>query len=511
MPKVNLIPKFSPDSKITSSVLDIIMNVLENPIKIPNYLGTKLNQTLKQTSPYNNSKHVAEFKLNKKEDLKKFFNNYKENKRIWENTSFSEKKEVFLKAADLIENKYYNKMLAYTIVGQNKTIYEAEIDAICELVDFIRFNVAYTEDILSKQPLQTNLHSNMSEYNSLNGFVASITPFNFTAIAGNLASAPLYFGNSVLWKPSDNAILSNHLFYEIMLEAGLPKGVLNFCPMEPVEFLNSITEKKDLAGIMFTGSSKVFDNIYKKVGSNIKKMNNYPRLIGETGGKNFHFLDNNLDLDNAIERTLESAFNFSGQKCSAGSLMYVPKSKLNLVKEKIKDKFDIYMKQNENYGVINESSFKKLSLLINELKKDKNIDFIVKGKNSKENNYFIHPHIFICKNHKHRVYKEEFFGPILSIYPYEDKMVDETMDKCINSNNYCLTGSVFSNDSEFISKAIKNFKHKTGNFYVNDKSTGAVVGQQPFGGSGKSGTNDKAGDINMMYKLFNQRNIKFTH
>ena len=509
MPNIvkNLYPKFNSTSVIPTKIKDVISVILESPIKIPNYLGENQSKIKKQISSYNNNKDIALYQYVDKVNLDNYYQKYNSNKIKWEDTPFNQKKDVFLKAADLIENKYYNTMLAYTIVGQNKTVYEAEIDAICELVDFIRFNVHYTEKILQKQPIQTDAH-NKSEYNSLNGFVSAITPFNFTAIAGNLASAPLLFGNSVLWKPSDNAILSNYLFYEIMLEAGLPEGVLNFCPMEPNNFLNSIVERDDLAGILFTGSSAVFDDIYTRVGNNIKNMKNYPRIIGETGGKNFHFVDKSMynNMHFVVKKTMESAFNFSGQKCSACSILYVPYNLLDETLDIIKRNIDDYKSINENYGVINKKSYDKLDSLIKEFKNDNEIHLLFDKQNSEEDSYFIEPNVLVCKNHDHKVFNEEFFGPILAIYPYNN--LEETITLCKNSNNYALTGSIFSENKEFINVISNELKYKTGNFYINDKSTGSVVGQQPFGGSGKSGTNDKAGDMNMLYRLFSQRNIK---
>lgn len=514
LPK-NLGPTFIANAKIPYRVREIIDDVLENPIKIPNYLGfdnpiIKIN---KQISPFNNNKHVALYQNVDNVSLDRYFRKYHSGKECWQNTPYYKRREVFLKAADLIETKYFNEMLAYTVVGQNKNIYEAEVDAICELVDFLRFNVAYADQIIEKQPIQTKFNKNISEYNSLNGFVAAITPFNFTAIGGNLASAPLLFGNSVLWKPSDNAILSNHLFYQIMLEAGLPDGVLNFCPMEPELFLDKISEQKDLGAVLFTGSSSVFDTIHEKISQNTKNMNTYPRIIGETGGKNFHFIDTECDtmINSIVEKTIESAFNYSGQKCSACSIMYVPTNKLAKITNYFKLRLNYYVRHSENYGLINQKSYDRVNTILDELRSDDKIDFMVNGPDSDYENYLINPQILICEDHQHRVFNEEFFAPILAIYPYQPYKKEETIDLCCNSNSYALTGSVFSEDKKFIDYATNKFRHKTGNFYINDKSTGSVVGQQPFGGSGKSGTNDKAGDINLLFRLFNQRNIKINY
>ena len=510
----NLIPKTNPHTRIPDEVKEIMSNVLKYPITIPDYLNKNNKNKIKtQISAYDNTKPICYYKNTDDLGMKQYFNNYQKNKNYWENLPFSNKKEIFLEAAHLIENKYYNKMLAYTILGQNKNMFEAELDAICELVDFLRFNTQYAQQIINKQPIQTPGIINKSEYNPLNGFVASITPFNFTAIGGNLASAPLLFGNSVLWKPSDNAILSNHLFYEIMLEAGLPEGVLNFCPNNPSTFLVNVLNRKDLAAILFTGSSKVMDNITQNVGNRITQYNNYPRIVGETGGKNFHFIGpydnfNSSVLDGIVTKTIESSFNYSGQKCSACSIVYVPENIYSQFIEKFKEKLELYKSTIQNYGVINSKSFDKLSNLIDELKKDDEIEFIINGNINKYTSYSIEPHLLKCENHNHKVFNEEFFGPILTIFPYNENKIKETIDICINSNNYALTGAIFSDNENFKYIATDKFKNKTGNFYINDKSTGSVVGQQPFGGSGKSGTNDKAGDINLLYRLFNQRNIK---
>jgi len=508
LPK-NLLPKFHQHSKISKEINEIIYNILDNPIDIVNTFNKNSKNNLKQISSFQNKKHIAKYNYVNTNTLDNYVKKYKDNKISWAATPFTQKKDVFLKAADLIENKYYNQMIAYTILGQNKNVYEAELDSICELVDFLRFNTYYAEKMLTKQPIQTTNIENISEYNDLEGFVAAITPFNFTAIGGNLATVPLYFGNSVLWKPSDSAILSNYLFHEIMLEAGLPPGILNFCPMDGEKFLNYITKSEDLSAILFTGSSHVLETIYTKVGENIRNYNSFPKIIGESGGKNFHFIHNSFtNIDYIVEKTLESSFNYSGQKCSASSILYLPESMLYETINKLKIRLIEYNKTKHNYGLINESSYDNTIKNLCEIKNDDEVDFIVEGYCSKENNYLIEPNIIISKNHSNKVFNQEFFAPILTIYPYNDRDVNETIKLCNDSNNYALTGSIFSLDEIFTDYATNQLRHKTGNFYINDKSTGSVVGQQPFGGGGKSGTNDKAGDINMLFRMINQRNIK---
>ena len=511
LPK-NLAPQFIPMSRTPNRVLEIIEDTLESPVKIPNYLhrDTPFDDFNKQIAPYNIKKHVAEYQNVDSPSLMRYFNNYRKVKNEWEETPFQYKKDIFLKAADLIESKYYYQMLAYTMVGQNKNIYEAEIDSICELVDFLRFNVAYAEEIMDKQPIQVHGIKNVSEYNSLNGFVAAITPFNFTAIGGNLATAPILFGNSVLWKPSQSSMLSNHLFYEIMLEAGLPEGILNFCPMEGSKFLNLVSEREDLGALLFTGSSDVFNIIHSKIMGNVENRLTYPRIIGETGGKNFHFIDESCgnSIEEVVNYTVESAFNYSGQKCSACSIMYVPEEMVDKVIDTFKRRIEYYTDNIQNYGLINEDAYLRVMDVCNSLMRDESIEIVVDSGNHMDSEYFVSPKVLVCKDHSNMVFHKEFFAPIVSIYPYNSEEKYETMEMCASGNSYSLTGSIFSNKRDVIEQANRIFRHKTGNFYINDKSTGSVVGQQPFGGSGKSGTNDKAGDINLLFRLFNQRNLK---
>lgn len=520
----NLAPKFSTFSKITPAVREILHEIHQTPVKIPNVMAmdNPIVNIKKQTSAYNNKRHIAEYQHVDQVSLTRYFNNYEKGKEVWRKYTSDQRGDIFLHAADLIENKYRDRMLAYTIAGQNKSIYEAEIDAICELCDFLRFNVDYYNQILDKQPRQGNNNDivNVSQYNALPGFTAAITPFNFTAIGGNLASAPLLFGNSVLWKPSDNAVLSNYLFYEIMLEAGLPRGILNFCPMSPNSFFKEVNKSNDLSAVLFTGSSMVFNDIYYQIGKNVVERNNYTRLIGETGGKNFHFADDTFsrpeDLKFLAEETVNSAFGYSGQKCSACSILYIPEENLQPFITFLKNETARFIYNSENYGVVNYKSYTRIEDILNNLKSDPDISFVNHKadedcSNNKDEMYYISPNILICRDHNHRVFSEEFFAPILTIYPYSKESLDETLELCKNTNNYALTGSIFSKDYNKVNRISDFLMEKTGNFYVNCRSTGSVVGNQPFGGSGKSGTNDKAGDVNLLYRLFNQRNLKINY
>jgi len=504
----NLLSKYN--SKLyLNRINEIIHSTLTEPPKIPIVInGKKIhNETIAQSSPYSNDKFPCYYSYANKNNLNEYFDKYNDHKEIWNKYSSKDKSEIFLGAADLLENKYYEKMLAYTIISQGKNIYEAELDAICELVDFLKFNVYYYNKILDKQPISFPETNNTSLYNPLNGFVASITPFNFTAIGGNLSSSPLLFGNSVLWKPSDYSILSNYLFYEILIEAGLPKEILNFSPCAPTTFLDTIISRPDLSSILFTGSSDVFDNIYQEIGNNIKNYNNYPRLIGETGGKNFHFIHKSFtDISTIVKKTIESSFNYSGQKCSACSRLYLPKDMwVHFLHE--------YMRQikhfNTNkYGLINSKSYKNTEKIIDKINLDSDISLVSGGSMSKKKQFYLEPTLLLSSDHNKFIFKDEFFAPIVSVYLYDN--LEEAMELCSESTNYALTGAIFSNDLEFIEYSTNYFKYNCGNFYINDKSTGSIVGQQPFGGSGKSGTNDKAGDYNLLYRLFNQQNIKET-
>lgn len=512
----NLKPKYKVDYGFTNEIKNIINDTFMNPPIIPTVVGGKDmtgNIINKQISPINKSKYVCEYTETNQVQYNKYLNNFKDYKKSLAALSHKDITNIFKNASSLLENKYRDQLIAYTIMGQGKSLYEADIDAACELVDFWNFNLQYADEIISNQPLSTKGITNSSKYNSLNGFVAAVTPFNFTAIGGNLASAPLLFKNSVIWKPASNAILSNYLVYKILVEAGMPREAISFTPGDPELFSKTILTSPDLGSVLFTGSSQVFDNILKNVYTNISHYNSYPRIVGETGGKNWHFLHESLsysDLWIVAEKTVESAFGFSGQKCSACSIVYVPESLypkfISILEEKTHEfmLFDSF----ENYGLINEKSFEKVKLLLRELKTNSKYDILQGGYASNANNFFCEPTIVECDDHDDKIFNQEFFAPILAIYKYSNKDLENTMRLCRDSNNYALTGSVFSINKKFTDHATDYFKEKCGNFYINDKSTGSVVGHQPFGGSGRSGTNDKAGDKNLLYRLFNQQTIK---
>lgn len=502
-----------------------IKNYIQNPTTIFSQInGSKFitdhNNTC-QVSPLYSHPVVSTFNYIGPQPIYNGIKNSEKAKRQWLEVPIEKRMEIMLKIADLIENKYFYKMLAATMVGQGKTIHEANIDAIQETIDFLRFNVDFSLQILKKQPISTDNVTNVSLYQPLQGIVASYTPFNFTAIAANLATAPLIWGNSVFWKPSEKALLSNHLFYEICLEAGVHHNILNFVISDANQFTNAITNNNKLGAVLFTGSTfgyncvleKIHENYYNKVlnfgavrKDHIKTEYTYPRCIGETGGQNFHFVDTDADIDLVIEKTFNSAFGYSGQKCSACSRLYLPKHMWKYFLNEIEKKMETLTP--ENYGVIGSYSYYELDATIKELRHSASVEVYQFSDNDESESYFISPTIVLCHSPNEKVLKDEFFGPILGVRLYETNEKEEIIRECQEAVPYALTGAIFSKDTEFLERAVDIFSNNCGNMYINDQSTGAVVGQQPFGGFKASGTNDKAGDMNFMLRLCNQQNIK---
>jgi 1-pyrroline-5-carboxylate dehydrogenase len=412
--------------------------------------------------------------------------------------------------------------MAATMLGQGKNAWQAEIDAAAELCDFLRFNVQYAEEVYAQQPVHNAPGVwNRAEYRSLDGFVYAVSPFNFTAIAGNLPGAPALLGNVVVWKPSDYAIASNWLLYNILIEAGLPKNVIQFVPGDPVEVTRVALSHKKFAALHYTGSTAVFRKLYGEIGAGIAegRYAGYPRIVGETGGKNFHLIHSSADVENAAIQSVRGAFEFQGQKCSATSRIYVPASiwpefKDRLVKE-TKALAVGRPDDHENFvgPVIHEGSFKKLSGVIDEAKSDSELELLAGGTYDGSKGYFIHPTIYQAKNPQHKLLSTELFGPVLTVYVYDDtkdpvRAFADACDLVDSTSEYGLTGSIFAADRAAVRFAEDKLRNSAGNFYINCKSTGAVVGQQPFGGSRASGTNDKAGSVNLLGRFVSARSIK---
>jgi 1-pyrroline-5-carboxylate dehydrogenase len=427
-----------------------------------------------------------------------------------------------LKAADLIAGKYRYEIMAATMLGQGKNAWQAEIDSAAELVDFLRFNVQYAEELYAQQPAHNSPGVwNRVEYRPLEGFVYAVTPFNFTAIAGNLPGAPALMGNVVVWKPSDSAIASNWLLYNILLEAGLPKNVIQFVPGNPEEVTKVVLAHKKLAALHYTGSTAVFRKLYGSIANGVAegRYQGYPRIVGETGGKNFHLIHSSADIDNAAVQTVRGAFEYQGQKCSATSRAYVPKSVWPQFKERLVVETSALSiggptgYKNFVGPVIHAASFKKLSGVIDAAKNDKELELLIGGKHDNSTGYYIHPTIYTTTNPQHHLLSTELFGPILTVYVYDDtsspvEAFTSICELADSTSEYGLTGSIFASDRAAIRFAEDALRNSAGNFYINCKSTGAVVGQQPFGGARASGTNDKAGSQNLLTRFVSMRSIK---
>ena len=437
--------------------------------------------------------------------------------RDWEQMSFYHRSAIFLRAAELLSTKYRYLLNAATMLGQSKNAFQAEIDSACELIDFWRFNPYYAQKIYEQQPLVSPKGEwNYSEYRALEGFVFAITPFNFTAIAGNLPTAPALMGNTVVWKPSGTAVYSGYFTMKILMEAGLPAGVINFVPGSGAQMGDLVTDSPYLAGIHFTGSTQVFNHIWKRTANNIHLYKSYPRIVGETGGKDFIFAHASADIKTLAVASLRGAFEFQGQKCSAASRLYIPDTLYGKWFEEISAMLaTVKMGEVQDFSnfvnaVIDKSSFTKIKEYIDKARNASDAEIVWGGKCDDSKGYFIEPTIIKTTNPKFVTMQEEIFGPVLTVYAYPEKEFTETLDLCDKTSPYGLTGSIFAQDRTAISVASELLKHSAGNFYINDKPTGAVVGQQPFGGARSSGTNDKAGSAINLYRWVSARSIKET-
>ena len=437
-------------------------------------------------------------------------------KEDWENLSWQDRAAIFLKAADLLAGPYRAKINAATMLAQSKTVHQAEIDAACELIDFLRFNVQFMTEIYAEQPESTADAWNRLEYRPLEGFIYAITPFNFTAIAGNLPSSAALMGNVVLWKPSDSQVYSAKVVMDVFREAGVPAGVINMVMGDPVMITDTVLGSPDFSGLHFTGSTHVFQDLWKKIGTNIHNYKTYPRIVGETGGKDFivaHPSSNPKQVATAIVR---GAFEFQGQKCSAASRCYIAKSIWKEVEAYLKeDLASITMGSPEDLSnfvtaVIHEGSFDKLAGYIDRAKADAGVEVVAGGNYDKSKGYFIEPTVLLTEDPKYTTMCTELFGPVVTIYVFEDEAWEETLKLVDETGDYALTGAVFSEDRYALDLAVDMLENAAGNFYINDKPTGAVVGQQPFGGARASGTNDKAGSKLNLYRWISPRMVKET-
>ncbi len=437
-------------------------------------------------------------------------------KPAWEAMPWQDRASIFLKAADLISRKYTYLLNAATMLGQSKNAFQAEIDATCELADFFRFNAGFMEEIYSRQPLSEKGFWNRTEYRALEGFVFALTPFNFTAIAGNLCGAPALMGNTLVWKPSSTAVLSGYYIMKILKEAGLPDGVINFIPGKGAVVGEVVLNHRELAGIHFTGSTQVFRTLWKKVGQNINLYKSYPRLVGETGGKDYIFMHPSADIAQVVTAAVRGAFEYQGQKCSACSRMYAPRSAWKDMEEILRATVEsITMGSVTEFrhfmnAVIDEAAFDHAKGFIDRAKTSDKAHILAGGKTDKSRGYFIGPTVIVTQDPYYESMTEEIFAPILTLYVYEDEDLDPALDLVDRTSAYALTGAVFASDRQAIGHMTAKLTHSAGNFYINDKPTGAVVGQQPFGGARASGTNDKAGSLLNLLRWTSARTIKET-
>ncbi|MBP7184272.1 MAG: L-glutamate gamma-semialdehyde dehydrogenase [Saprospiraceae bacterium] len=435
-------------------------------------------------------------------------------KKDWENLSFEQRAAIFLRAADLLAGPYRARMNAATMLGQSKNVYQSEIDAVCELCDFLRFNAYFASQIYAQQPENQPNTWNRLDYRPLEGFVFALTPFNFTSIAGNLCAAPALMGNTIVWKVADTQVYSAKVIMDIYKEAGLPDGVINLIFVDGPVAGDIIFKHREFAGLHFTGSTKVFQNLWQTIGENIEKYKSYPRVVGETGGKDFVVAHKSANPKEVAVGLLRGAFEYQGQKCSAASRAYISKSIWEDVKKHlIKDLSTVKMGTVEDFSnfvnaVIDEKSYNKITGYIAQAKKDAECEIIAGGNYDKNEGYFISPTVILTKDPNYVTMREELFGPVLTVYVFEDAQFEETLKIVDNTSPYALTGAIFAKDRYVLDVVSETLKHAAGNFYINDKPTGAVVGQQPFGGARASGTNDKAGSILNLYRWVSPRTIK---
>jgi 1-pyrroline-5-carboxylate dehydrogenase len=519
LPSNEPVLNFAPESTERELVKNALKELKSKKIDVPMYIGAdeiRTGNKIEIRPPHEKNHLLGNFHYGDASHVKKAISAALKAKDKWANTSWENRANIFLKAAELLATKYRPYILATTMLCQSKNPYQAEIDAACELIDFLRFNVHFLSEIYKQQPSSSPGIYNRMEYRPLEGFVLAITPFNFTAIAGNLPTSAAMCGNTVVWKCADTQVYSAQMVMRILKEAGLPDGVINLIFVDGPVLGDVCFSHPDFGGIHFTGSTGVLNNIWETIGKNTKLYKSYPRIVGETGGKDFVLVHKSADVDVTVTALCRGAFEYQGQKCSAASRAYLPSNSAAQIKKKLVAEIKtMKMGGVEDFtcfinAVIDEKSFDKLEDYITRAKKDKDAKIIVGGKCDKTNGYFIEPTVIEVTDPKYVTMCEELFGPVLTIYVYDENKFEETIKLIDSTSPYALTGSVLSQDRYAIELATKKLTNSAGNFYINDKPTGAVVGQQPFGGARGSGTNDKAGSILNLYRWLSARTIKET-
>ena len=511
------VQSYAPNSPEKEAVLSVYKQMWNTKMDVPLYIGNeeiKTGNTRNLTAPHDHKHVVGSYHLAEKVHIEKAIANCLDAKTQWSNLAWEQRAAIFLKAAELIAGPYRAMINAATMIAQSKTIYQAEIDASCELIDFLRYNVEFMTQIYKDQPVSSSDVWNRLEYRPLEGFVYAISPFNFTAIAANLPASAAMMGNVVLWKPSDSQVFSAKIIIDVFKEAGVPDGVINVVFGDAEMITNTVLESRDFAGVHFTGSTFVFKDIWSKIGTNIHHYKSYPRIVGETGGKDFVLAHPSANVKQVVTGMVRGAFEFQGQKCSAASRAYIPKSMWTALKKQlIADVKSMKMGSPEDFGnfitaVIHEASFDKLVRYIEQAKKDSDVEILVGGNYDKSVGYFIEPTVIVTTNPKYTTMETELFGPILTIFIYEDEQWSATLKLIDTTSDYALTGAIFSQDRYAIEEATMALQNAAGNLYINDKPTGAVVGMQPFGGARASGTNDKGGSMLNLLRWVSPRTIK---
>ena len=517
--KNEIVKSYVPGSNERDEIQKTYKEMINSFTEVPMYINGKdvKSENKKQISPpHDHQKIVGEYYIAEPKHIDDAIESALAAKENWENMSWENRAAIFLKAAELIAGPYRSKINVATMIGQSKTVHQAEIDSACELIDFLRFNVEFVTQIYTNQPESDSDAWNRVEYRALEGFVYAVTPFNFTAIAGNLPTCMAMLGNVVLWKPSSTQILSAKIIIDVLKEAGLPDGVINAVYGNATLITEKALSHKEFSGLHFTGSTSVFNSFWKIIGDNIANYNTYPRIVGETGGKDFilaHQSANPKQVSTAITR---GAFEFQGQKCSAASRGYISESLWNKVRGYLEDDLkSISMGSPENFenfvtSVIDEKSFDRISKYIDDANDSDNAEVIFGGTYDKSKGYFIEPTVILTSDPNYVTMREEIFGPVMTIYVFKDLDFDKTLDLVDRTSEYALTGAILADDRYIVEKATKALKNSAGNFYINDKPTGAVVGKQPFGGARGSGTNDKAGSMLNLLRWVSPRLIKET-
>ncbi|MCC8132180.1 MAG: L-glutamate gamma-semialdehyde dehydrogenase [Tannerellaceae bacterium] len=510
---------YAPGSSEKKALKQALNQIASEEWDIPLIIGGKeirTGNTGKVVMPHDHKHVLATYHKAREQEVQMAIDAAMKAHKEWSELPWVERASVMMRIAELISTKYRYLLNASVMLGQSKNPMQAEIDTPCELIDFLRFSAYYAGEIYSGQPYSETGILNRMEYRALEGFVFTLTPFNFTAIAGNLNLAPAIMGNVAVWKPSTTAIHSNYLLMKVFKEAGLPDGVVNFIPGQGSVIGKVVTQSPDLAGFHFTGSTATFNTLWNQIGANLTHYKSYPKIVGETGGKNFIFVHPSAHVDDVATAIVRGAFEYQGQKCSAGSRAYIPASLWKQIKERVGNMLreikigDVRDFTNFINAVIDEVSFDNIMNYIHYAKQDPDTEILFGGNGDKSVGYFIEPTVIQTKNPTSKTMVEEIFGPVITIYVYEDQAYEETLEVCDRTSIYGLTGSIFANDRYAIEVAMNTLRYAAGNFYINDKPTGAVVGQQPFGGSRASGTNDKAGGPLNLIRWTNPRSIKET-